>query len=67
MVQPSLHFLRKLGAAFAAYIAFGVSASYVISATVMASFCSLGYSKLIYPETEVSQTTLGDVSGIQTK
>lgn len=41
----------------AAFISFGVSAAHLISASVMSAPAALAYAKLIYPETEESQTS----------
>ena len=40
----------------AAYISFGISASHLLSASVMSAPAALAYAKLFYPETEESQT-----------
>jgi pyrimidine nucleoside transport protein len=56
-----------LGTVMAAYISFGISASYLLSACVMAAPAALGYAKLVYPETKESLTTSDDVKLIQTK
>lgn len=45
----------------AAYISFGISASQLLSASVMAAPAALALSKLLYPETEKSQTKAGDI------
>lgn len=44
------------GSIMAAYISFGVNASYLINASIMSAPAALSYSKLLYPETEVSKT-----------
>ncbi|RWS28218.1 Solute carrier family 28 member 3-like protein [Leptotrombidium deliense] len=49
-------FATIAGSVLAAYVSFGVSASHLISASVMAAPCALGLSKLFYPETCVSKT-----------
>lgn len=46
-----------LGTVLAAYMNFGAEASHLITSSVMAAPATLAFSKLIYPETEVSQTT----------
>jgi len=43
------------GSVLAAYLAFGIQPSYVITACVMAAPCALAVSKLQYPETEDSK------------
>ena len=40
----------------AAYISFGVSPAHLLSASVMSAPAALACSKLLYPETEESQT-----------
>ena len=49
-------FATIAGSVLAAYINFGVNASHLISASVMAAPSALGVSKLFYPETEESKT-----------
>lgn len=46
------------GTVLAAYISFGAEAKHLIAASIMAAPASLFFSKLIYPETEESKTTL---------
>ncbi|EEB12058.1 sodium/nucleoside cotransporter, putative [Pediculus humanus corporis] len=46
------------GVVMAAYIKFGVKASHLISASFMSAPASLSFSKLFYPETNVSKTCL---------
>lgn len=43
------------GSLFAAYISFGACPLYLLSATFMSAPGSLACSKILYPETEVSQ------------
>ncbi|XP_064422131.1 sodium/nucleoside cotransporter 1 [Latimeria chalumnae] len=43
------------GSVLGAYISFGIDASSLIAASVMAAPCALGLSKLVYPETELSK------------
>ncbi|CAG2178005.1 unnamed protein product, partial [Oppiella nova] len=63
MTKSELHavmtggFATIAGSVMAAYINFGVSASHLISASVMSAPAALGFSKLFYPETEESKTT----------
>jgi len=47
------------GSVLATYISFGISASYLISASVMSAPTSLAVSKLLWPETEQSKTAAG--------
>lgn len=49
-------FATIAGAVLAAYINFGVNATHLLSASVMAAPAALGFSKLFYPETEESRT-----------
>ncbi|XP_052842154.1 sodium/nucleoside cotransporter 1 isoform X2 [Drosophila gunungcola] len=44
------------GSVFGAYVSFGASAAFLISASVMAAPGALAFSKLFYPETEESLT-----------
>ncbi|KAG9489674.1 hypothetical protein GDO78_005559 [Eleutherodactylus coqui] len=43
------------GSVMGAYISFGIDASSIIAASVMAAPCALALSKLVYPETEESK------------
>ncbi|KAM4675107.1 sodium/nucleoside cotransporter 2-like [Discoglossus pictus] len=43
------------GSVLGAYISFGIDASSLIAASVMAAPCALALSKLVYPETETSK------------
>ncbi|XP_068128701.1 sodium/nucleoside cotransporter 1 [Hyperolius riggenbachi] len=43
------------GSVMGAYISFGIDASSLIAASVMAAPCALALSKLVYPEAEVSK------------
>ncbi|XP_018022215.1 solute carrier family 28 member 3 [Hyalella azteca] len=67
MTMSELHavmtggFATIAGSVMAAYISFGVSASHLLSASVMSAPAALAYSKLFYPETEVSKTTINDI------
>ena len=51
-------FATIAGTVLAAYISFGIPAAQLISASVMAAPTALAVSKLIYPETEESKTTV---------
>ena len=44
------------GAVFGAYIAYGISPSHLLSASVMSAPAALAISKLMYPETEEPKT-----------
>lgn len=50
-------FATVSGTVLAAYMNFGAEASHLITSSVMAAPATLAFSKLFYPETEVSQTT----------
>lgn len=50
-------FATVSGTVLAAYMNFGADASHLITSSVMAAPAALAFSKLIYPETEISQTT----------
>ncbi|KZS13466.1 Solute carrier family 28 member 3 [Daphnia magna] len=54
-------FATIAGSDLAAYTAFGISASQLLSASVMAAPVALAVSKLLYPETEKSQTKARDI------
>ena len=54
-------FATIAGTVLAAYISFGIPAAQLISASVMAAPTALAVSKLIYPETEESKTTVKDI------
>lgn len=54
-------FATIAGTVLAAYISFGVDASQLISASVMAAPAALAFSKLFYPETEKSSTTIEEI------
>lgn len=48
-------FATVSGTVLAAYMSFGAQASNLITSTVMAAPATLAFSKLIYPEREVSK------------
>merc|ERR1712156_63775 len=50
-------FATIAGSVLAAYISFGVSASHLLSASVMSAPAALVYAKLFYPETKKSKTS----------
>lgn len=54
-------FATIAGTVLAAYINFGIDAAQLISASVMAAPAALAVSKLFYPETEKSQTTIDEL------
>lgn len=54
-------FATIAGTVLAAYINFGIDAAQLIAASVMAAPAALAVSKLFYPETEVSKTTIKDI------
>jgi pyrimidine nucleoside transport protein len=54
-------FATVSGTVLAAYIDFGAEAQHLITASVMAAPASLFFSKLIFPETEESKTTAGNI------
>jgi CNT family concentrative nucleoside transporter len=62
MTMSELHavmtggFATIAGGVMAAYISFGVPAQHLIAASVMSAPAALAISKLLYPETEQSQT-----------
>ncbi|KAH9506976.1 hypothetical protein DERF_011681 [Dermatophagoides farinae] len=67
MTKSELHavmtggFATIAGSVMAAYISFGISATHLLSASVMAAPAALALSKLFYPETEQSKTTVDDI------
>ncbi|XP_037271792.2 putative transporter YutK [Rhipicephalus microplus] len=62
MTNSELHtvmtggFATIAGSVMAAYIHFGVSPAHLMTASIMSAPAALAYSKLLYPETEESQT-----------
>ena len=54
-------FATIAGTVLAAYINFGIDASELIAASVMAAPAALAMSKLFYPETEKSKTTIDSI------
>ncbi|XP_072025646.1 solute carrier family 28 member 3-like [Amphiura filiformis] len=53
-------FATITGSLLGAYVSFGVSASHLLTASVMSAPAALAIAKLFYPETEVSQTKTAD-------
>lgn len=49
------------GSVLAAYISFGAQPQHLITASVMAAPASLFFSKLVYPEVEVSNTSANNI------
>jgi len=68
MTKSELHavmtggFATIAGSVLAAYISFGISASHLLSASVMSAPAALAYSKLFYPETKKSKTTADNLA-----
>ena len=54
-------FATVAGTVLAAFIGFGIDAATLISASFMAAPAALGVSKLFYPETERSLTTMDNI------
>lgn len=67
MTRSELHavmtggFATVSGAVLAAYIAFGVDAAHLLSASIMSAPAALAYSKLFYPETKKSKTDVDNI------
>ena len=51
----------------AAYISFGISASHLLSASVMSAPAALAFAKLFYPETKKSKTMADNLAFNQSK
>ena len=66
LTQSELHAVMTGGLAtvaggvLAAYIGVGIQASHLVSASVMSAPAALAVSKIMYPETEVPETTSQD-------
>merc|ERR1711970_658735 len=54
-------FASVAGTVLGAYIAMGIKADHLITCSFMAAPCSLAVSKLFFPETEESKTTISDI------
>jgi pyrimidine nucleoside transport protein len=54
-------FATIAGTVLAAYINFGIDPAQLIAASVMAAPAALAVSKIFYPETEESKTTINDI------
>lgn len=67
MTKSELHtvmtggFATIAGSVMAAYIIFGVSPAHLVTASIMSAPAALAFSKLLYPETEESQTQLDNI------
>lgn len=61
-VVMSSGFATVSGTVLAAYMNFGAEASHLITSSVMAAPATLAFSKLFYPEVEISQTTSKSMS-----
>ncbi|XP_075535479.1 putative transporter YutK [Dermacentor variabilis] len=53
------------GSLFAVFTVFGVKAEHMVAASVMSAPAALGFSKLFYPETEDSSSSLESIRDIQ--
>jgi len=68
MTKSELHavmtggFATIAGSVLAAYISFGISASHLLSASVMSAPAALAFAKLFYPETKKSKTTADNLA-----
>ena len=66
MTKSELHavmtggFATIAGSVLGAYITFGVSASHLLSASIMSAPAALAMSKLMYPETEEPEVKFVD-------
>ncbi|CAL8129406.1 unnamed protein product [Orchesella dallaii] len=73
MTKSELHavmtggFSTIAGTVMAAYISFGVAASSLLTASLMAAPAALAMSKLICPETQVTKTSAKDIAAMNTK
>lgn len=67
MTKSELHtvmtggFATIAGSVMAAYIFFGVDPAHLMTASIMSAPAALAFSKLLYPETEESQTQLENI------
>ena len=58
-------FLLKLkGTVLGAFISFGISASHLLSASLMSAPAALACAKIIYPETKISRTKAKNIENI---
>ncbi|KAK2706515.1 sodium/nucleoside cotransporter 2-like isoform X3 [Artemia franciscana] len=67
MTMSELHtvmsggFATVAGSVLAAYISYGIEATHLIAASIMAAPGSLAMAKMLYPETKASKTTVKDI------
>uniref|UniRef100_T1J659 Sodium/nucleoside cotransporter n=1 Tax=Strigamia maritima TaxID=126957 RepID=T1J659_STRMM len=59
-------FATIAGTVLVAYIAMGINGTHLLTASLMSSPAALIFSKLLYPETEISLTTPMDIQKLQT-
>jgi nucleoside permease NupC len=70
MTESELHatmtsgFATIAGAVIAAYISFGAPAKHLLAASIMSAPAALAISKVVYPETGVSKTSVGTKIGV---
>ena len=68
MTRSELHavmtggFATVAGSVLTAFISLGVSTTHLLSASVMSAPAALAFSKLLYPEREVTKTSAKDIS-----
>ena len=66
MTKSELHaimtggFATIAGGVFGAFVSFGISASHLLTASVMSAPAALAMAKLFYPEQEVSEVQTGE-------
>ena len=71
MTNSELHavltggFATVAGAVLAAFITFGVSATHLLSASVMSAPAALAFSKMFCPETQKTKTSAKDIKIIK--
>ena len=54
-------FATTSGTVLAAYVSFGAEPAHLITSSVMAAPAALAFAKIMYPETDVSQTTSDNI------
>uniref|UniRef100_A0A8D8MDB0 Solute carrier family 28 member 3 n=1 Tax=Cacopsylla melanoneura TaxID=428564 RepID=A0A8D8MDB0_9HEMI len=54
-------FSTVAGTVFAAYTSLGVHPAHIITSSIMTAPAALSYSKILYPETEISKTTVDNI------
>lgn len=68
MTRSELHavltggFSTVSGSVMAAYIAFGISAEHLLTASFMSAPAALGMAKLLFPETEQCATRIHEIT-----